>query len=253
MSYEHFAYLYDQLMEEAPYDQWVSFVREKVEKYPLGGNQLLDLACGTGELSVRLAKAGFDVTGIDLSEDMLAVAQAKSETFQTSISFFQQNMVNLEGQGQFDIICIFCDSLNYLSTEEEVIQTFSSVFQHLKPDGLFLFDVHSIFKITQVFANQTYTLNDDDLAYIWNSFPGEFANSVEHELSFFVLDERSGKYDRYDELHFQRTFPTQTYQKWLAEAGFDLVEVCADFENTPPDTQSERIFFVLRKNKKPSL
>jgi len=253
MSYEHFAYLYDQLMEDAPYDQWVSFVKDKLKAYSVEGNYLLDLACGTGELSVRLAKAGFNVTGVDLSEDMLAVAQAKSESQGEKISFFQQNMIDLEGQGQFDLICIFCDSLNYLSSEEEVLQTFLSVFQHLKKGGLFLLDVHSIFKISQVFVNQTFTLNEEKLAYIWNSFPGEFANSVEHELSFFVLDERSGKYDRYDELHFQRTFPIQTYQKWLTEAGFELLEVCADFKNKPPESHSERIFFVLRKNKESHL
>ncbi|MCM2531579.1 methyltransferase domain-containing protein [Neobacillus pocheonensis] len=253
MSYEQFAYLYDELMKDAPYEEWVSFVKEKLQKYHVEGNLLLDLACGTGELSIRLAKEGFSVTGVDLSSDMLAVAQAKSEVAGTSIPFFEQNMADLEGQGQFDIIGIFCDSLNYLQTEEEIIQTFSTVFQHLNNGGIFLFDVHSIYKISQVFINQTFALNEDHLAYIWNSFPGEFPNSVEHELSFFALDEWTGKYDRFDELHFQRTFPVVQYTDWLKHAGFELLEVSADFENAPPQPHSERVFFLAQKNKiKPS-
>lgn len=251
MSYQQFAYLYDELMRDAPYGEWVKFVKEMLVKYNINeAPQLLDLACGTGELSVRFAKEGFQVTGVDLSEDMLAVAQAKAESQGERIPFFRQNMAELEGQGQFDVIGIFCDSLNYLETEEEVIDTFSSVFQHLRSGGLFFFDVHSIYKLSHGFMNQTFALNEEQISYIWNSFPGELPDSVEHELSFFVLDERTDKYDRYDELHFQRTYPVQQYSSWLLESGFDILEVCADFAPSPPQSNSERIFFVVRKMEK---
>jgi ubiquinone/menaquinone biosynthesis C-methylase UbiE len=249
MSYEHFAYLYDELMKDAPYEEWVEFVQKKVNLYDVPGDQLLDLGCGTGELSIRLAKVGFSVTGVDLSEDMLAVAHAKAEEAGVKIPFFEQNMADLEGQGDFNIITIFCDSLNYLPSEEDVFQTFSNVFQHLTDQGIFMFDVHSLYKMNQVFINQTYALNEDHIAYIWNSFPGEKANSVEHELSFFVLDEAAGKYDRYDELHFQQTFPIKQYSSWLEYAGFEVLEVTADFNSTEPEPNSERIFFVARKKR----
>jgi ubiquinone/menaquinone biosynthesis C-methylase UbiE len=247
MSYEQFAYLYDELMRDAPYDEWVKFVTERIRKYHVNGVKLLDLACGTGELSVRFAKEGFNVTGIDLSSDMLAVAQVKANKEGVLIPFFEQNMTDLEGQEQFDIVGIFCDSLNYLHSEEEIARTFAQVYHHLQDHGIFIFDVHSIFKITNGFINQTFTLNEDHLAYIWNSFPGDMPNSVEHELSFFVLDERTKKYDRYDEFHFQRTFSVQQYSNWLKEAGFELLEICADFQKVEPDPHSERIFFVARK------
>ncbi|WP_066064030.1 class I SAM-dependent DNA methyltransferase [Neobacillus soli] len=252
MSYEQFAYLYDELMKDAPYDEWVQFVKEKCLKYSVTNGstapQLLDLACGTGELSVRFAENGFQVTGVDLSEDMLAVAQAKAEEAGVKgIPFFQQNMADLDGHGQFDVIGIFCDSLNYLETEAEVIATFANVIEHLSDKGIFIFDVHSIYKIAEVFINQTFALNEEEVSYIWNSFPGELPNSVEHELSFFVLDEKTGKYDRFDELHLQRTYPIEQYSNWLLEAGFELLEVCADFDDTVPSTNSERILFVARK------
>ncbi|WHY84788.1 class I SAM-dependent methyltransferase [Neobacillus novalis] len=252
MSYQQFAYLYDELMKDAPYDEWVRFVRDILQKYQVEGGprpRLLDVACGTGELSVRFATDGFQVTGVDLSEDMLAVAQAKAEEAGVRIPFFQQNMAEMEGQGTFDVIGIFCDSLNYLETEAEVIATFSNVQQRLNDGGIFVVDVHSLYKINEGFINQTFTLNEEKVSYIWNSFPGEAPNSVEHELSFFVLDERLGKYDRFDELHFQRTYTVQQYEAWLLEAGFEVLEVCADFEQKPPEPDSERIFFVARKNK----
>ncbi|MED4225846.1 class I SAM-dependent methyltransferase [Neobacillus cucumis] len=247
MSYERFAYLYDELMKDAPYDQWVSYVQNILVKYDVKPGKLLDLACGTGELSVRFAQQGFEVTGIDLSEDMLSVAQAKAEEKGVKIPFFQQNMANIEGQELFDVIGIFCDSLNYLQREDEVKATFSNVHQHLQDNGVFIFDVHSLYKMNDIFINQTFALNEEEVSYIWNSFPGEFPNSVEHELSFFVFDDRSGKYDRIDELHFQRTYPIKIYINWLEAAGFQILEVGADFEQIEPNEHSERIFFVARK------
>jgi SAM-dependent methyltransferase len=247
MSYEQFAYLYDELMKDAPYDQWVSYVQNILVKYDVKAGRLLDLACGTGELSVRFAQQGFDVTGIDLSEDMLSVAQAKAEEKGVKIPFFQQNMANLEGQELFDVIGIFCDSLNYLQSEDEVKSTFSNVHQHLQDNGVFIFDVHSLYKMNDVFLNQTFSLNEEEIAYIWTSFPGEYPNSVEHELSFFVLDNPTGKYDRIDELHIQRTYPIEQYITWLEAAGFQILEVGADFEHNQPIEHSERIFFVARK------
>lgn len=246
MTYGDFAYLYDELMKEVPYDLWVEMVNRAKEKYEINGNHLLDLACGTGELSVRLASSGYNITGVDLSSDMLTVAQKKAESKGFKIDFFQQNMADLELVDQYDIIGIFCDSLNYLQTEEEVQQTFANVHRYLKTDGLFIFDVHSIYKMQHIFIDQTFTFDQDDICYIWNCFEGEYPNSVDHELTFFVED-NSGKYDRYDENHTQRTFPVDTYQEWLSEAGFELLETYGDFTNLPHDSESERIFFLLRK------
>lgn len=247
MTYHQFAYLYDELMKEAPYEKWVEFVKKYTTKYEVQGRRLLDLACGTGELSIRLAKDGFDVTGVDLSDDMLTVANSKASRVGVGIQFYQQNMAELDGLGQFDVINIFCDSLNYLQTENEVADTFRSVHRHLTKDGLFMFDVHSIYKMTHVFMDETFAMNEDEISYIWQCFEGEYPCSVEHDLSFFVLDKQSGKYERYDELHVQRTFPIDNYKKWLIQAGFEIIDIVADFEAFAPKSQSERIFFVCKK------
>ncbi|WP_059171207.1 class I SAM-dependent methyltransferase [Bacillus sp. FJAT-27445] len=248
MSYGRFAYLYDQLMEDAPYDEWVSFVERAWELY--GRNKeksLLDLGCGTGELSIRLAKNGFNVTGVDLSADMLSVAKAKSEEAGMSLPFYEQDMAELEMPGEYGVIGIFCDSLNYLRTVEDVKSTFVHSAKHLGSGGLLLFDVHSIYKVANGFINQSFSLNGDSVSYIWDSFDGDQPHSVEHEISFFVLDDSDGRYDRFDELHYQRTYPIEEYSKLLEESGFEIASITADFSNTAPSPESERIFFIARK------
>ncbi|MCA1056215.1 class I SAM-dependent methyltransferase [Rossellomorea aquimaris] len=247
MSYERFAYLYDYLMQDVNYEGWLDYIKRQTEAYGVRGRSILDVACGTGELSLRLASQGYEVTGIDLSEDMLVMAQQKALESNQSLALFQQDMSRLDLQREFDVITIFCDSLNYLETEEDVIRTFDHVHRHLRKDGLFLFDVHSLYKMSQVFMNSTFTLNDDSVSYIWDCFPGEAPNSVEHELTFFVLDEHTGLYERVEELHKQRTYPVLQLTEWLDSSGFEVLSSTADFQELPPSHDSERIFFTCRK------
>ncbi|WAA11523.1 class I SAM-dependent DNA methyltransferase [Fervidibacillus halotolerans] len=248
MTYEYFASLYDRLMKEAPYEKWMDFFAKGISRFLPETKDVLDLACGTGEVSVRLYERGFTVTGVDVSEEMLAIAHNKAESKGFTIPFFQQDMRNLESIGPFDVVISFCDSLNYLQTEEDVYKTFQSVFDVLQPNGLFLFDVHSVGKIREFIGN-TFADNDDEISYIWNSFPGEASNSVEHELTFFVYDHHTGLYERYDELHKQRTFTIEQYVQWLEETGFVVREVSGDFADQMVTEQTERIFFTAQKPK----
>ncbi|SIQ25160.1 class I SAM-dependent DNA methyltransferase [Peribacillus simplex] len=247
MTYERFAYVYDELMKDAPYEKWLMILTAKLEQYGIGGRKVLDLACGTGEMTVELAQHGFEVTGVDLSDEMLLVANEKAVKLGLSIPLFQQNMAELEGLGQFDCVTIFCDSLNYLRDEEDIVKTFSRVHEHLKDGGLFLFDVHSIYKMEEIFRDNTFAVNGEEVSYIWDCFPGEEPYSVEHDLSFFVRDDESGLYDRFDELHYQRTYPVEQYKKWLEQAGFTVSEILADLEDAPLVAETERILFAASK------
>lgn len=247
MTYAQFAYLYDELMKDVPYEEWVRFLNLQRSRYGVSGKKILDLACGTGELSVRLASEGFTVTGVDLSEDMLAVAQEKAAKKNLPLFLIEQDMTQLQGLEQYDIVGIFCDSLNYLQTEQEVLSTFTGVWNHTKTGGLFLFDVHSLYKMNELFINQTYAYNGEEISYIWQCFEGRHPHSVEHELTFFQLDQTNGLYRRYDELHFQRTFPASQYENWLRMSGFEILSVTADFKDQAPNETSERLFFTARK------
>ncbi|MCM3716899.1 class I SAM-dependent DNA methyltransferase [Fictibacillus phosphorivorans] len=246
MSYQKFAYLYDELMADAPYSKWLSFIHNAVFAFRPNTKRLLDIGCGTGSMPILLAKEGYEVTGVDLSSDMLMVAKEKAENENIPLSLFQQDMRELEGLGTFDCVTILCDSLNYILTEEDVKQTFLSAWNHLEPEGLFIFDVHSIHKINEVFIESTFGSNDEEISYIWHCYQGEFENSVEHDLSFFIRNHHH--YERYDELHIQRTFSTDDYSRWLNECRFEVLSITADFEDQKPSEQSERILFIAQKS-----
>ncbi|GIN71001.1 methyltransferase [Bacillus sp. J14TS2] len=245
--YGRFAYVYDELMSDVPYHKWLQLVERETQANQVNGKQILEIACGTGELSVLLAQSGYEVTGVDLSSDMLMVAHEKTESIRENIQFYEQDMSKLEDLGTYSIVTIFCDSLNYLQSSDQVVQTFQRVFTHLDQDGLFLFDIHSPYKIEKIFMDQTFSYVDEDISYIWDCYPGETSYTVEHDLTFFLKDHATGQYERFDEFHTQRTYSVADFTKWLKETGFKIRSITADFTKDAPQEESERIFFVCQK------
>lgn len=246
MSYKVFAALYDQLMKEAPYDEWLAYVKRQLGDDKLAGKAVMDVGCGTGELLIRFALEGARVTGVDLSAEMLAIANEKCEKTGVRATLLEQSMTELAGEESYDIITIFCDSLNYLERESDVQATFEGVYSRLKTGGLLLFDVHSVRKIEKGYIGQTFAEDEGEIAYIWTAFPGEYPASVEHELTFFI-EEHPPHYIKKEELHKQRTFAISQYEAWLAAAGFTVKNITADFNEAPPHERSERIFFCAKK------
>ncbi|MBM7569598.1 class I SAM-dependent DNA methyltransferase [Aquibacillus albus] len=250
MSYSKMAYVYDALMQDAPYDQWENFAIKMIREYGSTVQHMADLGCGTGEITRRLSNKGFRMIGIDYSEDMLAYAQ-QSTAIAQPIQWFHQDIRELQGfhHNQLDAVISFCDVINYLTTREEIQQVFQHVNHMLKEDGLFLFDIHSLNHIEENLKGQTFAEIYDDISYVWLCQPGENSGEVYHDLTFFVLDDQ--QYERFDETHHQRTFATQVYEDLLNQAGFDCLNLCYDFncnrENKPQ--KSERVFFVCKKNR----
>lgn len=240
MSYGKFAAIYDGLMEDIPYEAYVEWVVGRISS-----GKILDLACGTGVLSQLLAEMGFSVTASDLSEDMLIMANQRFQEAGQQIPVLQLSMDNLEGLNGFDAVTIAIDSLNYLETEQQVRQTFHEVYAALNSGGHLFFDVHSLHKVDEIYMDSPFVLDGDDISYIWHTEPGEAEHSVIHDITFFV---RRGEYfERFEESHRQRTFPVSEYRKWLMEAGFEIVSVTADWNESAPEEESERIFFSARK------
>ncbi|MBD2866751.1 class I SAM-dependent DNA methyltransferase [Paenibacillus oceani] len=273
MRYEQFAYIYDKLMEDMPYPQWLRFIRQCWDSY--GKPQtVVDLGCGTGNLTIPLAQSGLRVFGIDLSDDMLAVAQEKTEqrhrTFPFasggSVTWLQQDMTEWELTEPVDSVISCCDCINYLTEETDLAGTFRRTFAGLKEGGTFIFDVHTEHQLRSYAEMQPFLLNDDDVSYIWTSELDEERCEIEHDLAIFVResewlaadsqtkepardlkDTNGARYVRIDETHVQRAYPLERIESLLREVGFSRIHRFADFKLKPPVAETERAFFVCVK------
>lgn len=243
-TYSKFATVYDALMEDIPYDDYVDIL--SLAAHTLQGKDILDVGCGTGTLSRKLAMRGSHVTAIDLSSDMLDIAREQAIKESVQIEFLEQSMDCLQLNKQFDLAVIAIDSLNYIVEKEAVMATFHNIYKALKQGGTLIFDVHSTFKTDVIFFESPFTYDDGDIAYLWNTEEGEFEHSVQSHIAFFVK-QPNGLYERFDERHYQRTFSIQSYIEMLTTVGFTLERVFADWEDEAPEEESERIFFQVRK------
>lgn len=242
MKHDHFASLYDTLMEDAPYQSWLSYATDNLSFK----GSVLDLACGTGTFTCMLAKQGYNMFGVDVSQDMLTVADEKKREQKLTIPFILQDMRSFSGFDQLDGITLFCDGLNYLHESKDVKETIQQAYSALKSGGVFLFDVHSAYKMEYIFSNQLYGENGEDISYMWFCEQGEETLSIEHELTFFLKQE-DGSYERVDETQYQRTFLPTEYQQWLEEAGFHQIEISSEFGKSKNLEEKDRIFFKAVK------
>ncbi|RKN79049.1 class I SAM-dependent DNA methyltransferase [Paenibacillus ginsengarvi] len=272
MPYGQFAYIYDRLMDDMPYPQWVRFIRGCWESYGKP-KTVADLGCGTGNISIPLAQSGLQVFAIDLSDDMLAVAQDKTEQQQRlfpfapggAVTWLQQDMREWELAEPVDSVISCCDSINYLTEEEDLALLFRQTYAGLKDGGTFIFDVHTEGQLISYADMQPFTLNDDDVSYIWTSDLDEERCEIEHDLTIFVREaewfpqqtqadavanageDEMPRYIRIDERHVQRAYPLSRLEQLLQQAGFSQVHLFADFVRKAPTAETERAFFVCVK------
>lgn len=243
-NYQKFAAVYDSIMDDSLYNLWTDFSLRHFPKKKKA--KLLELACGTGIQSIFFKKAGFDVTGLDLSADMLDLASKRAEAEHLDIPFVQGDMLDLSHVGQFDLVTCYSDSLCYMEDEAAVGDVFEQVHAHLNDGGTFIFDVHSTYQTDEVFPGYSYHENAEDFAMVWDTYADQAPHSVVHELTFFIQDE-DGRFTRYDEVHEERTYELLTYDILLEQTGFKKVIVYADFEDKEPTATSKRWFFVCEK------
>ncbi|WP_301109624.1 class I SAM-dependent methyltransferase [Sporosarcina sp.] len=243
-SYTEFAHIYDELMNDIPYDAYIELL--DLASAGVSGKKVLDIGCGTGLLSAMLAKRGAQVTGVDLSSDMLEVAAHRAESLGLDIQFKEQPMQQLEVEDKFDATVISIDSLNYVMSQTEVVETFNRIYHALAKDGVLLFDVHSLYKMDEIFLEGPFVYDDGRITYIWQTAPGDYDHSIYSELAFFVRQENDS-FTRFDEVHMQRSFSIPDYIQMIEESGFRIERIFADWEDEPPTEESERIFFQVRK------
>ncbi|CAM4514239.1 class I SAM-dependent methyltransferase [Paenibacillus typhae] len=253
-SYGKFAYVYDELMADMPYPDWLAFAEAAWVKYGKP-RTVAELGCGTGSITIPLAAAGYHMTGIDLSSDMLSVAQQKMERHpqgrrflrEGSVRWIRQDMTEWELPEPVDSVISFCDCLNYVLEEKDIQAVLARTYAGLKPGGTFLFDVHHPNTLVRYEEEQPFVLDEPTVSYIWTCELDVPRREIEHHLSIFAREEGSGLYRRFEESHVQRAYDPQWLTEELRKAGFSEVQLYADFEWLPADDSAQRLFYVAVK------
>ncbi|MCL2416074.1 MAG: class I SAM-dependent methyltransferase [Defluviitaleaceae bacterium] len=240
-NYNKFAAVYDNLIG-APYDEWVEYLIKIWRRFGYVPKLVCDLGCGTGNITRRLANRDYETIGVDISAEMLAVARQKD----SKTLFLNQDMREFELFGTVDSVISLCDSLNYILDDEELVKIFSLVENYLNPGGLFIFDINSEYKFTNVLAKNTFSHADENTAYIWDNYYDRQNRQNEYSLTVFTEIE-DNKYERFDEIHIQRAYSIKEISSALNEANLDFLAVYHELSFSPPHPRSHRIFFVAQK------
>ena len=267
-AYSDFAQVYDELMDETPYEEWADFLAFLIEEYGIskpcrGGqgtgisgqpelletekNLVLDLGCGTGTLTELLYRKGYDMIGIDNSEEMLNVAISKREASGSEILYLCQDMREIDLYSTVGTVVSVCDSVNYLLTDADVEETFRLVNNYLYPGGIFIFDFNTRYKYETVIGEATIAENREDCSFIWENYYHEKERINEYDLTVFVKTGGEEIFRRFFETHYQRGYTLKEMEKMVVEAGLTLVTVIDADTHGKPYEESERIYVVARK------
>lgn len=244
-SYSKFAQFYDTLTQNISYKERAKYFDTIIEKFHGTKGILLDLACGTGSLSEEMALLGYDVIGVDNSDEMLNVALDKKFDSGLPIQYLLQDMTKLDMFGTIDVTICALDALNHLNSLDAVKKAINRVSLFAEPNGLFIFDVNTQYKHKNILFNNTFVYDTEDVYCVWQNSFYEKDCKVLINLDFFEKDGEA--YYRSEESFCEIAYSVEQLDEILINSGFDLV-AHYDFDtfNTPTET-SEKIIFVARK------
>ena len=248
-AYTSFARVYDTFMDNVPYKEWADYLGKILKEYGIDDGLVLDLGCGTGSMTEMLASSGYDMIGVDNSEEMLAEAMQKRETSGHDILYLLQDMQEFELYGTVRAVISVCDSLNYLTEEQDLEHVFELVNNYLDPEGIFLFDMNTVHKYRDLLGDTTIAENRDEGSFIWDNSYDEEEGLNYYELAVF-LPREDGLYEKSEEVHCQKAYPQEEIETLIKEAGMELLAVYDAYTLNPATEDSERLFFVAREKGK---
>lgn len=241
-SYTDFAYIYDKLIDQ-DYEKWADYIEEIFKKHGKEPELVLDLGCGTGSITNILAKRGYDMIGIDLSPDMLNVARNKALAGELDVLYLCQDIREFELYGTVDAIICTLDVLNYITDPQNLEQVFALVKNYLNPDGIFIFDINTEYKLKNVLGNNTFVNDEEGVFYTWeNEFDGNLSNQF---LTFFAETE-NGLYERFDETHVQKAYSIAEIKEKLNVNKLSFEGEYKLFTFDKPDAECEKTVIVSK-------
>ena len=247
-SYGDFAYFYDNLTDNVDYEKRCSYIKGLLAENGVGEGILLDLACGTGTVSLMLSDMGYDVIGVDASEDMLSVAQEKKMESGADVIFLCQRMEELDLFGTINACVSTLDSINHVTDEETVREIFRRVSLFMEDKGIFLFDVNTPYKHKCVLGDNTFVYDTDEVYCVWqNSTDESLVTTV--NLDIFEKDEDDEEtYYRYSEEFTERAYDLDDIKKWLEDVKFEVIGIYEELTKDSVKADTQRAVFVARKH-----
>ena len=239
--------LYDEYMDNIPYDEWSEYLIELLKENGIEKGQCIaELGCGTGTVTRILDSNGYDCIGIDLSEDMLAIASEKTYDNDQEIIYTHQDMRDFALPYTVDAMVSIGDSMNYITTADDLKSVFECVYNGLEEGGVFIFDLKTIHFFRDILSDNTYAQNRDDSAFIWDNCYEEKTRNNIYNLAVFVLNE-DGAFDRYEENHCQHGFTMEEVLSSAEAAGLTCTATYDAFSHDAPKDDSERLYFVFKR------
>jgi len=247
--YSAFSRIYDEIMEEIPYDLWCETITGILTSEGITGGLVCELGCGTGSMTERLANKGYDMTGIDRSTEMLQEALFKRDESGLPILYLCQDMREFELYGTMRAFVSVCDSMNYLLTPEDFTETLKLINNYLDPGGIFVFDLKTEHCFKNILGDRTEAGVFEDSAYIWENVYDEENALNEYDLTIFEEAE-NGLYERFEETHVQRAYSIEEIKAFAKAAGMIFVKAMDAEDSGPVKDTTERVLIVLREQGK---
>lgn len=244
-AYREFANLYDKLMNDFDYKMWFNYIEDIFHRYEKKPKWILEMACGTGNLSLHLAEQGYKLTCFDLSEEMLAQAYLKLNRYK-NVKILNGNMIDFKINQKFDAIISICDSINYIIEEKDLKSTFQNAYNNLEDGGIFIFDINSFYKLKNILGHNTFIEDKEGVFYTWENYYDDEKNTCHFYLNFFVHDFEN-QYIRFEEEHIEKAYTTEEIIRLLNDAGFKSVDYYEAFTFEEINPLTERINFVVTK------
>lgn len=255
-AYTGFAEVYDLFMDNVPYDAWAEDLTALFRREEIRDGLLLDLGCGTGALTERMASAGYDMIGADISEEMIQRAMEKRDQTGSNILYLLQDMRKFELYGTVRGIYSLCDCMNYILDEQDLVQVLKLANNYLDPGGIFVFDLSTEEHYRRI---GTGTIAEDrpEGSFIWDNIYREDSRLNEYDLSLFIpvragRQEEGGLYRKHTETHIQRAWTAAEIAAAAEAAGMRLEGIYRDMARHAAKPGDERVYVVLREQGKRS-
>ena len=243
--YHILANVYDRL-QDIDYEKFADYYEAVFGKFGIKPKLVLDLGCGTGNITLPMAKRGYDMIGVDLSQEMLGIATEKAKEKNKEILFLNQDMTEFELYGTVGAMVSALDSINYLTEDGQLESMLKLLHYYLDPGGIFIFDINTEYKFKNVLDGQAFVYDEDDVYCVWNNDYDEEEKICYFDLNFFLKDER-GAYKRLDEYQEERAYSTDEIEKIIKNCNLELLGVYDNLSFNPPREDSERLFFVIKR------